>query len=354
MTRQIAEPATVYVHNTDLNPSDEYLKSVPLLRVMLRTPELLQAFGGYDEIANKNQRMVRLTGMASLWLAGTALGGTTLELLLAAIGVSVPAVIVIILEVLALASIVLALAPHVFHTRTTWLTARFMTEQMRQWQFQMLFDGDLIALASEKPSEFTRVRLERWNQLMLQAPNAEGAMNTFVDGDAVRMRQSSSAYANAEMGRQATRAYLDLRFEKQLSYMRFKKEEFSGKDEWSEALAKTTLFLAVLLAAGHIVIEVGSILWQPIPHSAGASIGAAAIILVILSAIVRTYRSALAIPQQRERYESTWVRLVALRSAFDAAESIEKRRDLMVEVEALEIEEMREFLRQMRRATYLL
>jgi hypothetical protein len=71
-------------------------------------------------------------------------------------------------------------------------------------------------------------------------------------------------------------------------------------------------------------------------------------------ALIRVSRSALAVPQQRERYETKWVRLVTLQSAFDTAAFLERKLEIMKEVELTEMEEMREFLRQMRRASHIL
>ena len=74
----------------------------------------------------------------------------------------------------------------------------------------------------------------------------------------------------------------------------------------------------------------------------------------VVSAVVRVYRSAMAVQVQREHYESKWVRLVALRAQFDGARSAAEKQAVMNEVEVLETEELRQFLRQMRRASFLL
>ena len=89
-------------------------------------------------------------------------------------------------------------------------------------------------------------------------------------------------------------------------------------------------------------------------HTARIILFSCALACVIFSAVIRVYRSALAVPQQRERYETKWVRLVALQSAFGAASTIDVKLETMKNVELTEIEEMREFLKEMRRANYIL
>ena len=74
----------------------------------------------------------------------------------------------------------------------------------------------------------------------------------------------------------------------------------------------------------------------------------------LLSSVIRVYRSALAVPQQGERYETKWVRLVALQLASGTAAFLDRKLEIMKEAELTEMEEMREFLRQMRRASYIL
>jgi hypothetical protein len=50
----------------------------------------------------------------------------------------------------------------------------------------------------------------------------------------------------------------------------------------------------------------------------------------------------------------TALRLVALRAAFDIAPTFEQKLRVVGDVEKVEVEELREFLRQMRRASFVL
>jgi len=342
-----------FIHNTDLDPGEDYLASVPRLQKVLRYPALLETFNRYNHTANRKQRVFRWTGTVSLWLGGASLIGITLELLLAAFGLVVPrhVAVLVVLEFCAASSILFSLGPWLGQTRTQWLAARFMTERIRQWHFQILLDGSLVSSAHKAGSEFESERDKRWAQFMTVAPNLEGAMRSFIDAESIDIHHPVMHFSDRATAEQSFRAYEDLRFQKQLSFFRLKREYFATRDDWSEAIARWLILSSLILVAGQLVVVISR-------HSADTptsySMFAAAIVLVILSAIIRVYRSALALSSQRDRYDAKWVRLVALRTAYDRTTAVDKKLELMREVEAMEVEELREFLRQLRRASYLL
>ena len=90
------------------------------------------------------------------------------------------------------------------------------------------------------------------------------------------------------------------------------------------------------------------------PPMLGTALATAAATLAVISLLVHVYRNAHGIPEHRERYESCFSRLVALRAAFDSAQSMSAKRALMEEVEVMLVEELRAFMRQMREASFLL
>lgn len=352
----LAKVGTGFVHNTDLNPSEEYLATVPRLRTVLHDSVLLEKFEEYNRIANHAQQTFRRAGMISLCLACAALVGIALELLFSILQFHTWRLTPIILEFCAAVSIVLTLLPWNRRTRNSWLTARFMAEQIRQWHFQMLLDGNLISKAHVSADEFEAERKKRWTQFMERAPNAEGAMNSFVDSESFSLHHPYTPYPDASTLEESLRAYSDLRFQKQLHYFRLKREEFAERDDWSESVARWTIFSALFFALVHFILA--ALWWRAKTGESDSTVEGvflvAAVLLVILSAIVRVHRSALALSPQRERYETKWVRLVAQRSAFETVPMAKDKLEIMKEVERIEIEELMEFIRQMRRATYLL
>lgn len=352
---------TEFVHNTDLFPSDEYLRTAPLLTPVLRHAELAQAFGAHERTAIAAQGRTRGLGLVSLALASVSLLGTALELLVRAWpaelrGGSVlelPHVVTVPIECCALLAIVLA-GPWLSRARRRWLTARFMAEQIRLWHFQSLLDGGLVSTSVSAPVAFEKERALRFSRLMSQAPTAAGVMDTFVDSESPSMHFGVTPYTAAGLGEQVFGAFADLRLSKQLAYFKHKKEEFAVRDEWSEAVAKFALFAAVILVAGQLGLWLAHLDAVPAGRAVGACMLAGALALAVVSAVVRVYRSAMAVQVQREHYESKWVRLVALRAQFDGARSAAEKQAVMNEVEVLETEELRQFLRQMRRASFLL
>jgi hypothetical protein len=347
--------STQFVHNTDLQPPKEYLATVPRVQLVLRYPALIETFDRYDRVANYKQRLFRLTGMVSLLLGGVSLVGIATELFLAALTVQVPPLVTALLELSALGSLLFALGPWFAGTRTQWLAARFMTEQIRQWHFQMLLDGNLVSKAYAAPVEFQAERAKRWARFMAVAPNVEGAMNSFVDADSSDLYHPIEPCRDPAAAEELLRAYVDLRFNKQMAYFKFKREYFAMRDDVSEAFARWMIFSALLVTGGQLILAILRVTHDvDALHRASETMFSAAIVLVILSAIIRVYRSAIALSPQRERYDAKWVRLVALRSAYDAAPTVENKLCFMKDLEIVEGEELREFLRQMRRASYLL
>ena len=167
--------------------------------------------------------------MASLWLGGIALSGITVKLLVTALGSKMPTALIAAFEAAALFSVAAALGPWFVNSRTKWLTARFMTEQIRQWHFQLLLDGRLVCQAARDPKLFERSRASRWAQFQeAQAANAEGSLTSFVAGAAMDFHHGVAPYDDAMTAEQVVRAYSDLRFQKQLAYFKLKREEFVG------------------------------------------------------------------------------------------------------------------------------
>lgn len=365
-----------FAHNTDLYPSDEYVASMPRLDAVLRHPELWEAFQRYDNIANKSRADFRRIGRLSIVLGSIGLFGVLLKLALEAFGVgshsgvagsdgvTIPSdmrpiqwleFLLITAEGAALSSILLAIWPRTRRLRREWFTARFMSERIRQWHFQVLLDGALVRRAKRDPRAFEEERAKRWSRFMSSAPTAEGGANAFLEGQELGLYHAVTEGGDGATDADVCRAYVDLRFDKQQAYFQHKREEYKALENSTEAVATWTLGSALVLSAAQLVLflvarcDVGEL-----PHVAGTALSTTAGLLIVLSLVVHVYRSAHGIPQHRERYESCFLRLIALRAAFDSAPAMDARRALVAEVEATLVEEMRGFLRQMRETSFLL
>jgi hypothetical protein len=357
-------PSTIlFRHNTDLEPPQDYVDSLPRLKAVLRNQTLVETFEGYDRIADEKQRTLRWTGMASVWLGAIGLIGITTKLLMAALGaphadplqrLKPVDVVGFVSEAFLLGSIGLAIGSWIARTRASWLAARFMTERIRQWQFQLFLDGALMARAKSAPKAFEAERSRRWASFLSIAPGAEGAMNAFIDAQDLDLFHPVTHGDDPKTDEEVCRAYRDLRFQKQQAYFQHAREQFTAKDELWGAIAKWTLFTAILIAAAQLTVFALERSGRSVPHTLTIWMSAGALALVVVSLSVRVYRSAMGLSEQRERYESKFVRLVALRAAFEAAPTMTAKRVIMNEVERVETEELREFLRYMRKSSFVL
>lgn len=345
-----------FAHNTDLDPGEAYLAQVPRVRAVLSNGEMLGTFAKYDPLAIGKQRLLWRLGIASLSLGTLALIGMVAKLLVLALEHDYTAQLerlTFASEVCAVISILLAILPFFGSTRRQWLTARFMAERIRQWHFQALLDGALIARSKSSPKAFEAERARRWASVLSIAPSAEGALNAFVDAQDLELFHAATESGDGKTDDEICRVYRELRFNKQQAYFQHKREAFAAKDEWSEGIAKWTLFSALVLAAVQLIV-----MWMQhgnphASHDAGIWMSAAALWLVAISLAVRVYRNAIGITEQRERYESKFVRLVALRAAFESSPTMSAKRAVMQDVERLLIEELREFLRQSRKSSFV-
>ncbi|MGE3109098.1 MAG: hypothetical protein AB7G11_09700 [Phycisphaerales bacterium] len=349
-------PKTEYKHNTDLEPAEEYLDAVPALRGVLRFEPLIAEFRRYDAAALSARDRLRGIGAASIVLAGASLVGMTLEIYLHAL-VECPwrlhAGVRVGIELAALAAVVLALGPWFGRARSGWLSARFLAELIRCWHFELLLDGETVSKASTSFAEFDDIRKQRWARLMQKRGAVEGTMSSFADGSEMEGAHPVTPYTDGAIAEAVFRTYADLRLGVQLSYFQFVRARYAARDEWSESVARWTLFSAVLLSAGQLVtmaIEAGGTV---IPEWLEPTLPATALLLVVISALVRVYRQALAIAEHRARYDEHWIRLVGLKSRFEAARRASDKLETMHQVETLLIEELRQVLRVIHKTNYL-
>jgi hypothetical protein len=346
-------------HNTDLHPTPLYLNALPGIGAALEHPERQNLFEKYEAIANSEQRLFRRIGMCSLVMATFALTGIVVELAIEPL-YPIPPYLAASLECLVIGAIFLALLPRLIGTREKWLTARFMTEQMRLWHFQTWLDGELMSRVFTDPAGFASERARRWARFTARNTGLSGHMVTFIEEEAdelfhgVRPYTTGGGVASAFL-----QSYSDLRIEKQLAYFKQKQEEIKNVDDITETLARVLLIGALICAGIQLAfayVHANEAVHTPesTAHSLVVTFYAIAITLVIWNAAVRVYRDAHALSLERERYEAKWVRLIGLRSAFAAADSIESKQEIMRQLEVVETRELREFLLDMRRSNFLM
>lgn len=343
-----------FTHNTDLFASDAELSHFDPVAAVLRYPAALQLFQEYDAAAAGARRRTLLLGYFAVALGAIALYGAVAELFLPSLGYALYPASIVVLELCGFASVACGVAVRFEGNRNRWLIARFMTEQIRQWIFQSLLDGEYVSLAGASPSAFEVERERRWNELVATARIAKGAMATFVDGNLPGLHHQRTSYHDPGMAAVALRAYNDLRFDRQLAYLRVRRDSLLNLDRSTEALSRWALFTALILATVHTTLALLAFGIHPVAPAILHSCAAAALCLAVSSAMIHACRSGLAISEEYERCESKWTRLLVLQSQFRTATTVEAGLEIVSEAETTLVDELREFVRQHRNASFLL
>lgn len=342
-----------YIHNTDINPSDAYLTTKPLLAAALRDNDLLAEFGGYETSANTHQRNYRICGIITLTLAILSLELTVIN------KIDAEAIkdlhwLNFLAGLFAFSSIILAVITYLLKTKSKWLIARYHTEILRQWHFQSFLDGNYICLLSVGQKDFHKERTRRFRQLLESLKTAPGAADTFVRSEEYAFMYKPTPYSRGDIFDEVAATYLELRIDKQISYFAKKMNDLREQDDQSGAFAKWSLVSAVGITALHFLTASLETIFGNSAMSAGADFFFFPILaLAIFSMGIRVFRSGQSYSDEMERYELKWERLVALREVFNRSNSNEKL-EVMKECEILCIDELKGFLRSAKRASYLL
>ena len=150
-------------HNKDVYVPEEMLSLFPRLKKLLANPKMDEEFNHHEAVANRSKWLFNAVGLSSLVFIVVVLLITTWRFFLSKVGVHPPVYLLWGGAVLGCASFAMLLASHfIFRFQDKWLYSRFVVERLRQWRFQQLLDGDLIALSQSDPAAFERELTERW------------------------------------------------------------------------------------------------------------------------------------------------------------------------------------------------
>jgi hypothetical protein len=261
-------------------------------------------------------------------------------------------VVPVLIELLGLLASGLVLLAWFGETRQRWLTARFFAERMRQWHFELFLDGALVSKLTQDAAGFVAERDLRWSAFLHDLRAGPGLMGTFLHSDDYPIAHHTTSYTNDAVADEVFTIYSKLRFEWQLSYFRCQADTFAETDNWTEAAARWTLVAAAIVPLAQLALY--GMRGDGAVETAIAVLPPLALLLALVSAVIRVLRSARAYSEERERYLSKWTRALALKAAFDAATERAGRLAVMEEFEKVAIDELRGFLRTMERASYLL
>ncbi len=325
----------------------------PQLTNLLNNPEIDKEFKTPEAVANRSKLFFNTFGLLSLIFILLVLLIATWRFFLHEVS-SVSTIYALwISAILGSVSFVLSLFSHfLFKFQDKWLHNRFITERLRQWNFQQLLDGAFVALSQTDPPKFQKELTARWVKAKFVILEMPGTMNDFLNAEDFELFVKPSVCSDISLAQQILEAYQDLRLDYQARYFSLKKEMVRTIDVWTNSIAKFSLLIAGLLAFGEVIL----LLSHGVEQESKLSwiMGASALSAALISAAIRVVRSAKAISEENERYTSKWVLLKILSERLRKETDPTRQLECMVETERVCVEELREFIRTFNKSDYLL
>lgn len=326
--------------------------------VALGNTSVKAKWGQFERAANKSKTWHNLLGTTALLLLIFSLLYAVLELVMAGLRqeMVVPEPLENLLLGIGMAPVLIAILLSALGVRKTWVLARYKAERIRHWQFHQLLSGPYLESLVGGPGSSTSQFDAVWRDLMDELNRGHSGLEIFIEHGMFRPALPLAAFADDALFRQAVRAYYDLRLKLQIDWFTQEKVRYEAADSRSEAAARALLVSGAALT----FLEAGvHFTGQGAMHPALALwIPAGAIMLLLLSAGVRVYRSASGISESAERYKTMQMRLLHFGEILDPqavhpppqAEALEA----MLDVERLCHAELVEFLRVSRKSDYLI
>ncbi len=386
----MAEPIQPHVFNTDLldHPEDRAQAkfAYPGIFHVLDDEEFRRVFHEFDNPANAAKKRSRRAGLLAVMLAVFALGGTSAQPLY---GHSMWA---IIFGLMGLLSILVGLGGVLISgAKRRWLYQRMVGERLRQFHFQMLVCriGEIEA-STRGEAERQRFLDERarWlAQFVLRfRSQMEAEFNAILQNENAPLwlhpaPQVTSAALHSlppQLAEELFAAYRDLRIRHQLQYADYQLghgqgllAKFSLRRQ-DAIFANTTLIATLLLfliefliiippsyeALAKFLLQWVSSLpprlpawFTPTPEYLAHW---AAICCAIVALGVRTLAEGLHPRREIERYSRYRIEVQDILERFETARSFPEKLAIMIDLERLSVEEMRDFLRSAYEARFVM
>lgn len=376
-TAKPAAPPTRRVFNDDLlnNEGDlEYAKEqFPRVFQLLDHPELREQFRVFEAAANRARGIVRFLGLMAVACGAVALLSTAAEPFLH--GIAGKKLWSTAFELLTIAAAIISgmsllLGPW----RKRWLEARFMTERLRQWHFQLLVrKGAEIEEAFGQPSpekiQHFQAKRKQWlgeflhehlgkldSQFTLLANDPDDASGDWLLNPKTKYADNSHILADI------CEAYYRLRIKHQFDYATHKLSEDQDKPHWrflswpvlrQEAAIRSVVsfcFYAALFCSVAVIVNQ----WLDFRPAYAPHLGGLALMVAIVGVAFRTVQDGLGISKDIERYRDYRGKTRRLRVAFENEPDLHERLEVMEELEIESVDELRGFLRTHREAAFVL
>lgn len=367
--------------NDDLLLADEDREqaacSFPSVIYALDFPTLRELFASYDALANHSKKRLRQSGLVTIAFGVIALIGASTEPLYGRLPPTAASILIVGSAAAGILSIVFG-AFGVFSSKTKarWLEARLMTERLRQFHFQTLalYIPTIVdsAAGPQSKAKFAEAR-ERWFAKFqmeykghlsaklkeILEDDAEEQLNLFLSDPPPGQTERTGPVLDELLS-----AYRLLRIKYQLQYANFKlsADHIDLPRKQVAVLSGISLICILIVFFAHFAISVSyadeviafSFLkdWLAVVRSAPVHVLIIWTVIVALAA--RTFEEGLQPTREVERYLAYRARLTRLLAHFDAASDLTERVRMMMEVERLIYQEMRDFLKTNDEARFVL
>jgi hypothetical protein len=354
--------------NTDLliNPGELESARLAFPRIVhiLDHPALRQAFIRFDRPSNAAKKKGRIAGLLAI-----ALGMVSLAIAAAAPDIRALGLFAALCGV---ASIVIGLGGALYAgAKRRWLCNRLMTERLRQFHFQAFVCrwreiGASLA-APDKQRDYSEQRETWFNRLIAPFPGQlDSELTDLLDDDTAERcwLHPSPRLPGPDEDTSSLKelfvAYRELRILHQLHYANYKLREEQDMFSWSprlqDAIFSNTILICILaIFVLHLCIAFSIAVGARIGWlESGINVHIVVIWIAILALGFRALQEGLQPEREIERYRHYRASLRAVRDRFDKAVSAAEIFEIMLEMERLSFDEMRNFLRSNNEARFLL
>ncbi len=349
------------------------LELYPTVLHVLDHPELRRCFIDYDEKANHAKRRSRKAGSIAIILATLALFCASGEIAF----YSQPAALLF----LALAGVICGISSVILgslgvlygRTKSEWLHRRLMTERLRQFHFQTFVSLLPQITASlhdgHAKTQFASVRRQRFDAFRARMEGHLEAALTRILAD----EEPEPWFEKPSPGPPIAKddpalwslfeAYRELRIEHQMSYADYKTRDdnkiFTSAARRQASVLESfgfacfVLLLSIDIAVGAAIL-IGWIASTSPTRALMPTLNAATICIAIAALAARALEQGLQPEREIERYQQYRSDCKAILERFDSAPSQAEKVRIMMEMERLSFDEMRNFLITNDRARFVM
>lgn len=332
--------------NHDLHLSSDLLSAFPRLSEILGNPIVLEAFDHYDAKARRAKRIYVTLGLLAVTSAVLAIEWQIVSLALRALGEDRIHILDTPSTFLGIFAVLCIIVSRLLDMRHKWLHNVFLRERLRQWRHQLLLDAELLDIPASNSHDRTKLLARRWAQFLHDARSVDGAYQAFLGHADTQNWSRWERPASIPIVNDVLELQEQLRIEYQMQYAEVKtavggkKPSVTDLTYLSGLAATFTFAAAILVSVVGLGVDIVSSNSDHISVLSSMAIG-----LAVASAGVRAARAGLTLPSERDSYEEYLSGLSALRAVYASSQDPDTKWRVLVQVERLAVQELRQFLR---------